>query len=159
MAGTESQIPPWRAGRPTKLNEKVTDTICFAVMVGATREVAAQAAGISISTLKDWIKRGEATKSGPYHEFLAALTVAENAGQVHHLNSIKKSGAAGSMWILQRRFPQLYGDTTIIKLEVQKGLEELMLQAAEVLPPEWMDVLLVAWGAKPSDNNGEADAG
>jgi hypothetical protein len=45
-------------GRPTKLTGTVEKKICDALSIGATRELAAGYAGVSYSTMMEWLKQG-----------------------------------------------------------------------------------------------------
>lgn len=65
--------------RPTKLTKKVEAAIVQSVRNGNYSEVAARAAGISPTTMRNWRARGEegGAKNAPYVRFLAALTRAE----------------------------------------------------------------------------------
>lgn len=65
------------SGRPTKLTPDVHKRIVDAVATGNYYEAACGYAGVSYQTLRNWIQRGEAAKSGRYFEFLEALTRAE----------------------------------------------------------------------------------
>ena len=64
-------------GRPTKLNPDVQKRIVDAVATGNYYEAACGYAGVSYQSLRNWIQRGEAAKSGPYFDFVEALTRAE----------------------------------------------------------------------------------
>ena len=112
-------------GRPTKLTPEIQGKICDAIRVGATREIAARAAGISKSTLCDWIRRGRdarerLSKNGargrkrekPFLDFLDALEQAEAEGEVEHLNKIASEGAPGSKWILSRRHAERWAQVS-----------------------------------------------
>jgi hypothetical protein len=100
------------------LTSEAQAAICRAIRIGATREVAAQAAGVTRRTLQYWIERGKAEqerlaqkgarrrkREEPYLHFLHALEEAEAEGEVTHLETIAADGAAGSKWILSRRHP------------------------------------------------------
>ena len=45
--------------RPSKFDKEKLDLICKAVEVGATRKLAAMAAGIDVSTLYAWLQKVE----------------------------------------------------------------------------------------------------
>lgn len=97
-------------GRPAKLTPEVEARILRAIRLGATREVAAQAAGISERALYDWLERGR-TGQRRYLQFLQAMDRAESEGEVTHLEAIAADGAAGSKWILARRHPDRWSET------------------------------------------------
>lgn len=93
-------------GRPTKLTPEVQERILRAIRLGATREVAARAAGVDERTFYRWLQRGEAAKSGQYCQFRQAMARAESEGEITHLEAIAADGGAGSKWILSRRHPE-----------------------------------------------------
>jgi transposase len=64
--------------RPTKLTSLVQDRLCNAIRAGNYYETACAYAGISYSTFREWMIRGEARRSGsPFLEFLEAVRAAE----------------------------------------------------------------------------------
>ena len=71
-----------KMGRPTKLNPEVQKRICDAVSAGNYYEPASVYAGITYTTMRNWILRGEEAKSGIYFEFVEALTRAEATAEV-----------------------------------------------------------------------------
>ena len=112
-------------GRPIKLTSDVQEEICRATRIGAKREIAARAAGISESTFYGWVARGKAERERlqrprtrprkretPFLEFLEALERAEAKGEVTHLETIADDGSSGSKWILSRRHPERWAPTT-----------------------------------------------
>jgi len=116
-------------GRPTSLTPEIQEKICDAIQIGATRIIAARAAGISERSFYYWIERGRVEQERlkakgarqrkrelPFLQFLQALEVSEATGEVEHLEKIAAEGGAGSRWILVRRHPERW--TQVNKQEI-----------------------------------------
>lgn len=107
--------------RPTKLTDAVRDGIVEAVELGATWEAAAQSAGIGVSTLREWRRRGEAGED-PFSAFVAELQKAEAAGIGRCLRVIRQAAEGGqwqaAAWLLERRYPADYGRRVESRVEV-----------------------------------------
>lgn len=69
-------------GRPTKLTSEVQKRVCDAVSAGNYYEPACIYAGVTYSTMRNWILRGKEAKSGVYFEFVEALTRAEAQAEI-----------------------------------------------------------------------------
>lgn len=63
-----------RRGAPPKIDPVITEMICRAVINGWEPRVAAEAAGISAETYRNWIKKGSTAKKGSYRDFFLAVT-------------------------------------------------------------------------------------
>lgn len=100
------------AGRPTKLTPEVQKTVCDTVSGGGTDRVACLRAGISVSGLGEWKRRGAAGEE-PYAAFLAAYKRAEGDFGLRNLALIGKAAQDGTWqaaaWLLERRYPEEYG--------------------------------------------------
>lgn len=100
-------------GRPLKLTQRTSDTVCDAIRKGATREGAAVAAGIGRSTLQAWLAEGAEHPSGKYRDFLDAVCKAEEelqnraAGVIVDLlgSGDERSRLNAAKFILSHRFP------------------------------------------------------
>ena len=137
-------------GRPSKLTEKSQKAICDAIKVGATREVAARAAGICKATLTSWISRARTEKERlgekgarrrkreqPYLDFLAALELAEAEGEVELLEEVKADGATGAKWILARRYPNRWAELTKREITGKDGGPLVVKAYTQVSPDDW----------------------
>ena len=84
------------------------DIICKAMEIGATRNIAAQAAGINVGSLFGWLARGREAKSGLYFEFFKRFKKAEGMCCLRDLSIIQRASLDGdwkaSAWRLERRF-------------------------------------------------------
>ena len=96
-------------GRPSKL-PFAEETIFAAIRAGCYPEQAAQAAGISPSTLYAWKARGENESEGPYRRFLLKLRQAEAEAELTAVAILRSAIEDESDWkaalaFLERRFP------------------------------------------------------
>ncbi len=97
---------PKPKGRKSKFTEPVRERIIEALRAGTTYEIAAQYAGISRSTLYEWIKKGEGFETGLYRTFYDNIKKAEAEGAVVHLGTIaqaSKKDWKAAAWLLERR--------------------------------------------------------
>jgi hypothetical protein len=101
-------------GRPLKLTPEVQAEIVRALQVGATRDHAAQYAGISVDCFYKWMQQGEKGKE-PYLQFFDAVKKAEGRAVVGWLAQIEDAARTGSWqaaaWKLERRYFKMYGRT------------------------------------------------
>ncbi len=92
-------------GRRSKLTPEVQGRIATALRAGCYLEQAAQLAGISPSTLYDWLARGRKARSGQFLEFLelvqGAIAQAEVAAVAQIVTSSKTDWRAAA-WLLER---------------------------------------------------------
>jgi hypothetical protein len=80
-------------GRPTKLTAKAAERIVAAVRTGASRQVAADAAGVSRSTLQLWLAKGQGPRAPKAHrELVDALAAAEAQREVRAHAHIARAG-------------------------------------------------------------------
>lgn len=93
--------------RKSKFVKPVKDLIIEALKLGATYEIAAEYAGISRSTLYNWMERGQNETSGSYRSFLDSIKQADAAGAIANLKIIQEAAIAGdwkaSAWRLERK--------------------------------------------------------
>lgn len=84
-------------GRPTSLDDKVQATIVQVLKEGNTWRCAAGCAGVSWTTVKNWMQRGEAGEE-PYATFLALTRGAEASVEREMVIGVRMGGAAGGDW-------------------------------------------------------------
>lgn len=100
-------------GRPSKLDDLVEQRVLNAVKAGLTWALAAQAAGVSPASLRDWKARGRDGEE-PYAAFLARIKQAEGERAETVVTKLlaaaddPKHWTAGAWW-LERRFPRQFG--------------------------------------------------
>lgn len=99
-------------GRPSKLTPETQAHIVQAIEVGATYELAAQYGGVAYNTFNEWMKKGDAAKSGRYREFYEAVKSAEGKAAIKWLALIDKAATdtwQAAAWKLERRYPNTFG--------------------------------------------------
>ena len=119
---TPPNAPPRRTGRPPKINDPALRTrILDALRVGATYVHACAYGGIAYNTFNEWMKRGEAARSGAFLDFYEDVKKAEGDAVAKWLGVIDKAALDGqwqaAAWKLERRYPETYG-RRIIQTEV-----------------------------------------
>lgn len=120
-------------GRPTKLDDLLTKRIVDAVRAGLPWKLAAQAAGVGWSTLKEWKARGRAGEE-PFAALVARLERAEGEAAQAAMASILAAAAdprhwTAAAWMLERRHPELFA----LKRQVEPEEEAAKEQAADDL--------------------------
>lgn len=122
-------------GRPTKLlTDAVRKAVLKAVSEGCPFTVAAQAAGISPSTFRDWRQRGRRGES-PFDVFLGDVKKAEAEGVRRRVARILKAGARhwqADAWYLERRHPDLFALDRKELVALKKELAELAARLEEL---------------------------
>jgi len=95
-----------KKGRPSKFTKARKERIVQAIQAGCTYEMAADYAGITRSTLWNWLKKGEDPKEKTYCTFLDQVKKAEVEGAMVHLGTIAQASQKdwkASAWMLERR--------------------------------------------------------
>lgn len=123
-------------GRPTKLTPERAEAILKAIRLGASKEAAAQAAGIAYDTLNNWRLRGEAGGSGAakYVQFFEALEVAQAKANVRAAKALFRAG--GEDWraalaFLERRERGIWGDG-------KDAANKALLPLIQTMPPDYL---------------------
>lgn len=113
-----------KGGRPSKLTEELTDEITKVVRAGNYIETAAAYAGISKSSLYNWLRRGREerervergekpkARESVYLGFLDAVEKALAQSEIRDVTMIAKAAQdswQASAWRLERRFPFKWG--------------------------------------------------
>jgi hypothetical protein len=96
-------------GRPSKL-PVAEERILEDIRAGCYPEQAAQAAGVSPSTLYAWKAKGEKESDGPYRRFLLRLRQAEAEAELKAVKVMRSAIEDDGDWkaalaFLERRFP------------------------------------------------------
>lgn len=101
--------PKHPGGRPSKF-DACAPKILLAVRAGNYYDTAAWHAGCHPDSLKNWLRKGEAAKSGKYKKFFLDLKKAEANADVEDLAKIKKDRTWQSRaWRLERKTPAKWG--------------------------------------------------
>lgn len=141
-------------GRPPKLSVEVVDKLCQALSAGNYRQVAAEWAGISQSTLREWMRLGKEQKKGPYRDFRRRVLEAEKAAEIRAVGLVMqaaKDDARHAEWWLERKFNERWGRKDTTKLS--GGKQPIRIEAKrieEVLTEEQL-VALAKQPAEPED--------
>tara|TARA_Y100000590_G_scaffold403181_1_gene489602 strand:+ start:305 stop:823 length:519 start_codon:yes stop_codon:yes gene_type:complete len=94
-------------GRPPRLSKEIKETICRALSVGMSMEGAASLAGVSVSTLYGWIRRGKAAKAGGFSGFVKEINQALAQFEVRNAAIINRAAQLGdwkpALALLERR--------------------------------------------------------
>jgi len=118
--------------------EVIGPTIIDLIRAGMTPSRAAEAAGLARSTISGWVKRGiieqnsidngaePITMEAPYLEFVHGMAKAEAEAMGGLVLAWFKEARAGD-WkaaerFLARRWPQEWGDSNTVKVEVSGGI-------------------------------------
>jgi hypothetical protein len=99
-------------GRPTKLNDEVSDRIISSIKAGNFRNTAALWAGVGDRTMRDWMVRGERKPKSPFGSFRRRVMEAEKAAEMRAVALIMKAAAGDAKhaeWWLERKYPQRWG--------------------------------------------------
>jgi hypothetical protein len=127
--------------RPTKLTPKVAQAICKVLKEGAYIETAAEAAGISVQTLYNWLDRG-AVSEKPYAAFLEAVMRARAEGELALFRRAKRGDSKGvsfgggraAAFILERTRPNRYAQR--VNLRVEDAVREVLEVVRGICSPE-----------------------
>jgi transposase len=103
-----------RGGRPTKLDEELTEQFVSMLRAGNYIGVAARAVGIGRRTFGDWMERGRSEREAdaPYREFRMRVEQARAEGEVRNVVQIATAARENwqaAAWILERSYPERWG--------------------------------------------------
>ncbi len=115
----------YKCGKPTYLTPEVQTQIVNALRLGAYHETAAGIAGIHVSTLRDWLRRGarerrrlrEDSRAKPrkkekvFAEFSEACEKASANSELGDLAVIARASSKqwqAAAWRLERKYPERY---------------------------------------------------
>lgn len=135
-------------GRHTKLTKAVHACIVEALEEGAPLRLAAELAGVSEDTVREWIARGEGRDHRPsapvYAGFARAVAGARARGEEALLSRVR-SGVLGSpemphdwrasAWLLERTRPEQYGQTVQVRAKVDAELQGILDRLGAGLDP------------------------
>lgn len=124
-----------KVGRPTALTQELSDLICEAVRNGNYRDTAAEWVGITVRTLRSWVRRGKQEPGSAYERFLHALLEAEGAAEIKMVELVCKAAVEDpkhAEWWLERKFPQRWGSQRAEVRALQRKIAELEKQLGGV---------------------------
>lgn len=105
--------------RTTKLDQEIIQNFCAAIGTGISREGCCNVAGISESTLYNWLARAkELEEQGEnvveeeqiYLEFMERMKLAEAELEQDLVEAVRRDGPEGAKWLLTKRFRAAYGN-------------------------------------------------
>lgn len=137
-------------GRPTKLTPVVHAAIVDSLRAGVCIETAAEAAGVSASTVHAWIRRAEDHPNDcgePFLEFHEAYKKARAQAELDAVQVIRAASRTtwqAAAWYLERSQPERWGRRTIV---AGNGHKPFLVQLADL-----SERLRVDDGATPRDS-------
>ena len=136
-------------GRKSKLTDKARREILQVISVGGSKSLACKHAGITLTTLLNWLDRGKRANKGLYHEFICEYRQAEARpdimamGIVHR--AIKDGDVRSAQWWLEKKTgwgkreePQVQIAITPENMSVTQLLQEVesvSQNMAQLAPP------------------------
>ena len=132
-------------GRPTKLTSEVQARLVQAIEAGNYYEAACGYAGITYTTFRNWMIKGENAKSGKYHEFFDAITRAEAVAEVRMVAQWQQHMPEDYRAIrdfLERRFPERWGRKDKVQQEIS---------GPDGGPIQWVDLVKLANDDEPDE--------
>lgn len=134
---SNAYTPPTKAGRPAGIGEPlIVQEFLTQIEAGNYPEIAAELAGISLNTYRNWMKRGEDGEP-PFDTFLLAVKQASARAEAVEVGKVRKAGNdprfwAASMTYLERRHPDRWArrseDSSSPKVVVQIGCKDSDVQ-------------------------------
>jgi len=114
--------------RPTELTADLITEIAAWVRAGMPNEWAMKLAGKAESTYYKWYGRGETDlqegEKTVYAEFVEAIEKAAAEFMLAKVQEIGHEGAPGAKWLLERRFPEVFG----ARVHLTAGLKTAQLR-------------------------------
>lgn len=115
----------------SKLTPEAQRRIYQAIRAGNYKEVACQFAGISGTTLRNWVNKGRQSEAKGndncvYYHFLKGLEEAEAEAEVRNVAIVQRAAEKqwqASAWMLERRHPDRWSRNDKHRLEVKAEVE------------------------------------
>jgi hypothetical protein len=101
-----------KRGRQSLLTDELEERVLSAIRAGNFRNVAAQWAGISLRTFKDWMKKGKLKPASRQGIFCTRVIEAEKGAEMRMVALIMKaatSDAKHAQWWLERKHSARWG--------------------------------------------------
>ncbi len=136
--------PPSGAGRPASIGDPdIVQEFLTQIEAGNYPEIAAELAGISLNTYRNWMKRGEDGET-PFTAFMQAVKRAAARAEAMEIAKVRKAGNdprfwAASMTYLERRHPERWArrseDGNTPRVVVQIGVRDSDVQVSIASSP------------------------
>lgn len=141
-----------RRGRRTLLTPELQQAICANIAAGLSQRDAAELAGVPSSTFYGWLQRGETERKRlekskrakpkasekPFMEFSEAVKKALLDYKKARITGIQQAAAEhwqANAWILERRFPNEFGQKILVRQQVVAELEDVLDRLERNLDP------------------------
>ena len=101
-----------KRGRSSKLTPEIAQRILDCVRAGNYLETSAAYAGISKSSLFNYIRLGKRQSRGKYRDFLEAVERAQAEAEVRDVVTVERASKTdwkAAAWRLERKFPARWG--------------------------------------------------
>jgi hypothetical protein len=139
-------------GQETLLNDETSKVICNALSQNMTLTAAAGLTGVSVVTVRDWIRKGRSTDVEPYAGFVAEMDKAVAFAQAKLVKKMNEASEAGdtraTTFLLERRHREDWGrvdkvehqhDVSPVVIELTwpgQGVVDPASEVARVSPPQ-----------------------
>ncbi|MFY9134057.1 MAG: hypothetical protein WBL79_02815 [Bacillota bacterium] len=125
------------------MTSEVKARLVQAIEAGNYYEAACGYAGITYTTFRNWMIKGENAKSGTYREFFEAITRAETVAEVRMVAQWQQHMPEDYRAIrdfLERRFPERWGRKDKVQQEIS---------GPDGGPIQWVDLVRLANDDEP----------
>jgi len=146
-----------KLGRPSQLTPKLKKDFLDAIAAGSHYEPACAYVGISYSTFRIWMQRGQGTHktrktSQEFVDFVEAVQGAEAKGEISAIAAIRgatKKDWRSAAWMLERRHPDRWSVTQKIQLQLEAELNAIYdkIENDETIPLEYKKAVFAALAA------------
>lgn len=129
--------PKYGANNSPKLNPERINPLLNAVRMGLSYDRACQIAGITVKTLNQWRRKGRTEGEHPdYAAFLEKFEKASAEAELRHAENIDRHAEEdwrASAFFLKARFPQDWGERTIVEMPWEEHFREQGIDPQEVM--------------------------
>ena len=145
-----------KLGRPSQLTPKLKKDFLDAIAAGSHYEPACAYVGISYTTFRQWMQRGQGThsrkSSAEYVDFVEAVHLAEAKGEISAIAAIRgatKKDWRAAAWMLERRHPDRWSVTQKIQLQLEAEVNAIYdaIENDETIPLEHKKAVFAAIAA------------
>ena len=132
-------------GRLSKLTPETHALIVRLIGAGNYLETAAAAAGVSTSTMREWLRRGAREDDGIYADLADAVSKATAEAEAKDVIQISKAAAEGewraAAWKLERRYPERYGQKLTVEAKGEAASQVLALLKSSVSSSAYAEIV------------------
>ena len=132
-------------GRVSKLTPETHALIVRLIGAGNYLETAAASAGVSSSTMREWLRRGAREEDGIYAELADAVSKATGEAEAKDVIQISKAAADGewraAAWKLERRYPERFGQKLTVEAKGEAASQVLDLLRSTVSAEAYAEIV------------------